>query len=67
MWLGCMFGQVEEGLTWVEKQTSFRYLRKSKTSASLEVDIIGVNEGAKGPKWFANEEVRFHALKRKVK
>lgn len=61
-WLGHSFSTMTRDLSGA-KQTSFRYLGKGETGASLEINIIGVNEGAKGAKRFANEEVRLPALR----
>ena len=38
-------------------RTSLRYLGEGEASASLEVDVVGVNEGAQRPEWFAREEI----------
>lgn len=43
-------------------RTSLGYLSECQTCASLEIDVVGENESAQGPKRLAREEVGFAAL-----
>lgn len=43
-------------------RTSLGDLGEGQTGASLQVDIVGVNESTQGPKRLSGEEVSFGAL-----
>lgn len=43
-------------------RTSLRYLGEGKASASLEVDVVRVHQGAQCSKRFAREEIHFLPL-----
>lgn len=45
-------------------RTSFRDFSECQTGTSLEIDIVGIDEGAQGPKGFTGEEVGLGPLSR---
>jgi hypothetical protein len=47
------------------QRTSFGDLGKGQASASLEIDIIGIDKGTQGSQGFSGEEIGFSALSKR--